>query len=457
MNIAVVILAAGQGTRMRSTHPKVLHSIGGKPMLEHVITATCSAIPDLPVSAMHVVIGHGADQVKSAFQSDIAHWVMQSKQLGTGHAVKEAAPACKGADIVLVLYGDVPLIRPETLNALISASQGKKLALLTVQTEEPYGYGRIIRNADNEIKAIVEEKDATPTQKAIKEINTGIMAIPGNYLEKWLHALKNDNTQGEFYLTDVVELAAAEGVPVTHTHPSGVTEVLGVNNRRQQAQLEREYQRFQCEQLMDAGVTLLDPSRTDIRGQLEAGQDVIIDTNCIFEGTVSLGNNVTIGSGCIIRNTSICDNTQVAAYSLIDDSQIDSHCTIGPFARLRPGTHLKKSAKIGNFVETKKAQIGEGSKVNHLSYVGDAEVGQNVNIGAGTVTCNYDGVNKYKTIIKDNAFVGSNTALVAPVSVGMTATIGAGSTITGNIDNEQLAVARSRQRNIDGWQRPVKK
>ena len=426
-------------------------------MLEHVITATYASFPNLSSTSIHVVVGHGADQVKAAFPSNPEHWVTQSQQLGTGHAMKEAMPACRDADVVLVLYGDVPLIRPETLQTLIEASQGEKLALLTVKAKKPDGYGRIIRNDANEIKAIIEEKDASEAQKAINEVNTGIMAIPGHYLEKWLESLTNNNAQNEYYLTDIVAMAALQGVPITHTHPSNETEVSGINNRHQQAQIEREYQQLQCEQLMKAGVTFLDPSRTDIRGTLKTGQDVTIDTNCIFEGNVTLGNNVTVGTGCVIRHASIGDNTQIAPYSLIDESRVSHQCNIGPFARLRPGTVLEASTKIGNFVETKQAKIGKGSKINHLSYVGDAEVGQSVNIGAGTVTCNYDGVAKYTTRIHDNAFIGSNTSLVAPVTVGIQATIGAGSTITANVNDEELAVARGRQRNITHWRRPIKK
>ncbi len=456
MNITVVILAAGQGKRMCSLLPKVLHPIGGTPMLSRVANATMTAFPQLTSEDVAIVIGHGAEQVKSALGDIPAQWVLQREQLGTGHAVKQAILTGQRVGVVIVLYGDVPLIRPETLKLLAETSRGEALALLTVNSESPFGYGRIVRDEQDNIKAIVEERDATPEQQAIKEIHTGIMAIPEQYLQKWLNALSNDNAQGEYYLTDIVAMAVAENIPVTSCQPFCKAEVQGVNDRQQQACLEREYQRLQCEALMKKGVTLLDPLRTDIRGELEAGSDVVIDTNCIFEGQVTLGNNISIGAGCIIRNASIGDNTTIAPYSLIDESQVEDNCFIGPFARLRPGTFLEQSAKIGNFVETKKSMIGEGSKINHLSYVGDTEIGKQVNIGAGTITCNYDGKNKHKTVIEDGAFIGSNTALVAPLNIGEDSTIGAGSTITHDVGKKQLSVSRGSQRNIEGWKRPEK-
>ena len=459
MEITVIVLAAGQGTRMRSAQPKVLHTIGGKPMLEHVVTAAREAFTriDHHLSSVRVVIGHGASYVKKALTHHDVRWIEQKEQLGTGHAVKQAFSDPVTADIVLVLYGDVPLIRPETLQTLVNTCGGSYLSLLTTHTATPHGYGRIVRNHRHQIQAIIEEKDASAEQKKINEINTGIMAVPAKYLKPWLDALGNNNTQKEYYLTDIIAMAAEQGVSIKGVSPVTEAEVLGINNRQQQAQIEREYQRLQAEQLMSNGVTLLDPARVDVRGQLKTGQDVTIDCNCIFEGNVTLGDNVSVGAGCILRNTTIAANCQIAPYSLIDDSHLNRHCHIGPFARLRPGTKLEESVKIGNFVETKKAVIGAGTKVNHLSYIGDATLGMNVNVGAGAITCNYDGVNKYKTTIGDNAFIGSNTALVAPVQIDASATVGAGSTITDHVADGQLAIARNKQQNIDDWTRPVKK
>jgi len=456
MNIAVLILAAGQGTRMRSSLPKVLHTIGGRSMLEHVINKVSMAFPFLAPTFLHTVIGHNAGQIKKTLARYSINWIIQQKQLGTGHAVKMALPHCDNADVVLVLYGDVPLIQPETLKQLVALSKGESLALLTVNVTDPKGYGRIIRDNKGKIQAIVEEQDALPEQKTIHEINTGIMAIPGKYLKDWITSLTNNNAQREYYLTDIVTKAVEQSIPITYLHPSSEKEVMGVNNRQQQAFLEREYQHSCAEQLMKDGVTLMDPSRIDIRGHLKTGSDVIIDVNCIFEGDVVLGNNVIVEPGCILRNSCIGDDTHIAAYSIIEEGQVKDQCAIGPFARIRPQTIVGTSAKVGNFVEIKKTNIGKGSKINHLSYIGDAEVGKEVNIGAGTITCNYDGVNKHQTRIGDQAFIGSNSALVAPINIGNNATIGAGSTVTDTVEDEQLAVARSRQDNITGWRRPEK-
>jgi bifunctional UDP-N-acetylglucosamine pyrophosphorylase/glucosamine-1-phosphate N-acetyltransferase len=459
VNIDVVVLAAGQGTRMKSALPKVLHPVAGKAMVQHVIdSAQCiahdSADKDI---AVHLVVGHGAEKVKAKVSADSLHWVEQLEQLGTGHAVLQALPGLADDSTTLILYGDVPLIKTETLQGLLKIAQRGAVALLTVELDDATGYGRIIRTNHGEVTAIVEHKDATDDQRMINEINTGIMALPTALLKRWLPQLRNDNAQQEYYLTDIIGFAAHDGITVDTAHPQDCEEVQGVNNRIQLAELERYYQRQQAEALMTAGVTLVDPARLDVRGKLSTGYDVFIDVNVIFEGKVTLGNNVSIGPNCIIKNATIADGVDIQANSMIDDSQLAEDCQIGPYARLRPGTQLDKGAKIGNFVETKKSHIGEGSKVNHLSYIGDAEIGSGVNVGAGTITCNYDGVNKSKTVINDHAFIGSNTSLVAPVNIGETATIGAGSTISGDVPAKHLSVARGKQRNIEGWKRPTKK
>ena len=455
MKTEVIILAAGQGSRMKSSLPKVLHPIAGRSMLEHVIGSAEQTLGGQ--ENIHVVIGHGAEKVREKLSHFPVQWVEQTEQLGTGHAVMQAAPACSEADVVLVLYGDVPMILPSTLQSLVSACDGKNLALLTVDLANPSGYGRIVRDNMGAIQAIVEDKDATPEQKAITETNTGIMAIPGKRISAWLNNLNNNNAQGEFYLTDIVAMAVEEGTSVVNARPSSEMEVQGVNNRMQQAQLERLLQSRQAEQFMNDGVTILDPSRLDIRGALSCGHDVVIDINCIFEGEVKLEDNVQIGPNCHIQNAVIKAGSVIKANSVIEDAVVGEGCDVGPFARLRPGSRLEKKAKVGNFVETKKAHIGEGSKVNHLSYVGDAEIGAGVNVGAGTITCNYDGVNKFKTTIADGAFIGSNTALVAPVSVGKDAVVGAGSTVNSDVPDGHLGIARGKQRNIPGWKKPVKK
>ncbi len=462
MKISVIILAAGQGSRMHSTLPKVLHTIGGRPMLEYVIRAALEAITaqsELTTvsSSVNVVTGYGAEQVQKAFNHYDVNWVIQNELLGTGHAVKQALPLCADADVILVLYGDVPLINSQTLQRLMKISAGEHLALLTTELDNATGYGRIIRNKNNEITAITEERDATEAQRQIGEINTGLMAIPGKYSQKWINTLNNENQQQEYYLTDIVAQAVADNIQVVSIHPENQTEVQGVNSRQQQAKLEREFQRMQAEHLMQRGVTLLDYKRIDIRGNLVTGRDITIDINCIFSGDVILGNNVSVGAGSVICNTHIDDGTIIEPYSVITDSKIGKNCRIGPFARIRPGTEAANFVKIGNFVETKKANIGEKTKIGHLSYVGDANIGTEVNIGAGTITCNYDGANKHETTIEDHVFIGSNTALIAPVKVGAYASTGAGSAITDNVENKQLAVARSRQQNITGWSRPEKK
>ena len=449
----IVVLAAGKGTRMKSNLPKVLHPVAGKPLLQHVLDTS----QHLGESELIVVVGHGADQVRAQVSAPKLTFIEQTQQLGTGHAVLQTLEHLRDDAVVVILYGDVPLIASDTLLDMIDHVNHFEMALLTVFLSDPTGYGRILRNSENSIVAIVEQKDASPQQLRIQEVNTGVMAVKGALLKRWLPELSNDNAQGEYYLTDVVALASRDGIAVNGIHPTSELEVLGVNNRRQQAELERYYQKTNADQLMEGGVTLLDPYRFDVRGKLTCGHDVIIDVNCVFEGNVSLGNGVIIEPNCILRNVSLADGVLVKANSHLEDAEIGPHCEIGPYARLRPGTVLAEGAKIGNFVETKKTTVGKGSKINHLSYVGDATLGEKVNVGAGTITCNYDGVNKFNTEIGDGVFVGSNTALVAPIKIGEGATIGAGSTITKNIEPEELAIARGKQRNIAGWQKPVKK
>ncbi|WP_257294346.1 bifunctional UDP-N-acetylglucosamine diphosphorylase/glucosamine-1-phosphate N-acetyltransferase GlmU [Endozoicomonas sp. YOMI1] len=456
MRADIVILAAGQGSRMKSKLPKVLHRIAGKPMLEHVILSALHTQRKVGDGKIHVVIGHGAEQVKKALGHYDLNWVVQEEQLGTGHAVQQVLPGCKGADVVLVLYGDVPLIHSSSLQSLLAASNGERLGLLTINLANPSGYGRIIRDGFGNIQAIVEDKDATPEQLAINEVNTGIMAIPGNKVSRWVSNLKNENVQHEFYLTDIVSMAVAEETPVIHVQPQSPIEVEGVNSRVQLMELERARQQQLANNLMVNGVTIIDPHRLDIRGDVKTGHDITLDINVVLEGRVELADNVYIEPGCVIRNSVIGEGAVIKAHSILEDAVVAAGCEVGPFARLRPGTELKEKARVGNFVEIKKTVIGKGSKVNHLSYVGDSEVGDEVNVGAGTITCNYDGVNKFKTVIGDAAFIGSNSSLVAPVTIGRGATTGAGSTITQDIPDEQLAVARGKQRNIEGWQRPVK-
>ncbi|MFB2764751.1 bifunctional UDP-N-acetylglucosamine diphosphorylase/glucosamine-1-phosphate N-acetyltransferase GlmU [Marinobacter shengliensis] len=448
----VVILAAGQGSRMKSALPKVLHPVAGKAMLHHVIDTA----KQLGAEKIHTVIGHGADQVRASLDEPSVNWVMQTEQLGTGHAVAQALPDLPDDARVLVLYGDVPLTSKDTLEAMVCDLDDGNLALLTVDMDNPHGYGRIVRNAEGQVQAIVEQKDATAEQQDIHEVNTGILAVSARHLKSWLPTLSNSNAQGEYYLTDIIAMAVTHGLSVTVSQPLNPFEVQGVNNRLQLAELERWYQRQQVERLMTEGATLADPARVDVRGELTIGNDLWIDVNAVFEGKVSLGSNVVIGPNCVIKDSTIADGAEIKANSVLEGAIVGANAQIGPFARLRPGTELAANTKVGNFVETKKAVVGEGSKINHLSYVGDASLGRNVNVGAGTITCNYDGVNKFKTEIGDGVFVGSNTSLVAPVTVAAEATIGAGSTITRNVAESELAVARGKQRNIAGWERPKK-
>lgn len=452
MKFDVVILAAGQGTRMRSALPKVLHPLAGKPLLQHVIDTA----HQLGAANVHAVIGHGAEQVREQLADAQCQWVLQQEQLGTGHALAQALPNINPDHAVLVLYGDVPLVRPETLHALLMKQNRNGLGLLTAILEDPTGYGRILREQEA-IVGIVEQKDATPEQLTITETNTGILVAPAARLQEWLPRLSSANAQGEYYLTDIVAMAVADGVEVIAHHPVEQWEVQGVNNRLQLAELERAYQYQQAERLLLEGASLADPARIDVRGQLMVGQDVSIDVNCVFEGRVVLHDGVRIGSNCVLRNTEIGPGSVVESHSVLVDAEVAGHCQIGPFARIRPGTCLEEGAKVGNFVEIKNSQLKPGSKVNHLSYIGDAVVGEGANVGAGTITCNYDGANKYRTEIGPGAFIGSNSSLVAPVIIGARATVAAGSTITNDIGSEQLGVARGRQRNIDGWNRPEKK
>ena len=453
-----IVLAAGKGTRMKSALPKVLHPIAGRPMLAHVLEAARA----LGAVGTHVVYGHGGDAVRAYFDEhdlrfDGLEWVRQSEQLGTAHAVKQAMPKIPNGARVLVLYGDVPLIRPETLRRLI-AEAGDGLGLLTVELDDPGGYGRIVRDARFKVKRIVEDKDANARQKAIREVNTGVLTAPASALRAWLERIGNDNAKGEYYLTDVVGLAVDDKQRVAAVTASSAAEVEGVNDRLQLAHQERVFQAAAAERLLRAGLGLADPSRFDLRGELEFGHDVNLDVGVIIEGKVSLGDGVRIGPYCVLRDVEIAAGTQIAAHSLIESARIGRDCRIGPFARIRPDTVLEDEVHIGNFVETKKTQIGRGSKANHLSYLGDAQIGSGVNIGAGTITCNYDGSNKHTTVIENGAFVGSNTSLVAPVRVGSKATVGAGSVLTRDAPDGALTIARSReQKSYTNWQRPSKK
>lgn len=450
--LSVVILAAGKGTRMYSHLPKVLHQLGGKPLIQHVI----DTVSTLPVDNIYVIYGHGKQQLEQALEREPVKLVLQEEQLGTGHAVLQTVPYLQDDEDVLILYADTPLISNHTLTQLIASKPAQGLALLTVNLTDPTGYGRIIRQHDD-IVGIVEQKDANEAQKLINEVNTGIMLVPGKQLKQWLSRLTNNNAQREYYLTDIIGMAHIDGFKVVASHPSATFEAEGVNNRLQLATLERLYQQHKAEQLLLAGVTLCDPARFDLRGQLEHGKDVIIDTNVIIEGHVKLGNQVVIGSGCILKDCVIDDGCIISPYTVIENAHLAKDCTVGPFARLRPGAELAENAHVGNFVELKQTKLGRGSKAGHLSYLGDSDIGANVNIGAGTITCNYDGANKFKTIIKDDVFVGSDTQLVAPVIVAKGATIGAGTTVTKNIGENELVLSRIKQKHIPHWQRPMKK
>ncbi|MGM0481015.1 MAG: bifunctional UDP-N-acetylglucosamine diphosphorylase/glucosamine-1-phosphate N-acetyltransferase GlmU [Pseudomonadota bacterium] len=453
MKLRIVILAAGKGTRMRSNLPKVLHTVANKPMVEHVIDCARALNP----SAIDLIYGHGAEQLKQRVTGSDLNWIEQQQQLGTGHAVQQALPHIKDDEKVLVLYGDVPLLTPDTVKGLLDASADTELGLLTMYLNNPLGYGRIIRDQDQQIQGIVEQKDANLDQLRIDEVNTGIMVASGDRFKQWLQDLSNDNAQQEYYLTDVVAMAAEQGVEIASAQPKQTSEVEGANNRQQLAALERAYQWRMAEQVMTAGATLIDPARFDCRGQLEVGADVVIDVNVVFEGDVQLGHGVVIEPNCVIKDAHIGDGSVVRANSHIEGATLAKNCKVGPFARLRTGSVLAEEAQVGNFVEMKKSRLGKGSKASHLTYLGDTQVGEFANIGAGTITCNYDGANKSVTEIGDKAFIGSNSSLVAPVSIGANATVGAGSVITRPVAEDELAVGRGKQRNINNWQRPQKK
>ncbi len=451
MSLDIVILAAGQGTRMRSALPKVLHPVAGKSMLGHVIDSARQLQPQ----SIQVVIGHGAETVRERLAAEDLSFMLQAQQLGTGHAVAQALPKLS-AENVLILYGDVPLIEVDTLQRLLKQVSAEQLGLLTVDLNDPTGYGRIVRDEHGVVKAIVEHKDATPAQRSICEGNTGILAVPGKRLAEWLGRLSNNNAQGEYYLTDVIAMAVADGLVVATEQPLDAMEVQGANDRMQLAELERHYQKRAARQLMAQGVTLRDPARFDVRGEVVVGRDVLIDINVILEGRVVIEDNVEIGPNCVIKNSTLHKGAVVKANSHIEGAELGEGSDAGPFARLRPGSVLGAKAHVGNFVELKNAVLGEGAKAGHLSYLGDAEVGARTNIGAGTITCNYDGANKFKTTLGEDVFIGSNSALVAPVTLGDGATTGAGSVITADVPANTLAVGRARQRNIEGWKRPTK-
>lgn len=451
MDVSIVILAAGQGTRMRSALPKVLQRLAGRPLLQHVIDCARTA----GASDICVVYGHGGGTVKSAFADQPLRWALQAEQLGTGHAARQAMPDTPAQNRVLILFGDVPLLQPSTLQRLMQNCGNDEIAVLTVDMDNPHGYGRIVRE-NGKVVRTVEEKDATRAEQAIREINTGVLYAPAGRLKQWLGHLGNDNSQDEYYLTDIIEMAVADGVVVHGVKADNWKEVMGINDRKQLAEAERALQQRLVDELMASGVGFADPARVDIRGKLTCGSDVFIDVNAVFEGEVTLGDNVKVESSNVIRDSSIGEGTVVHPHCHIEGATIGPDCEIGPFARLRPGAELVRKVKVGNFVEVKKSIIGDGSKVNHLSYIGDTTIGARVNVGAGTITCNYDGANKYRTTIGDEAFIGSGVELVAPVEVGAGATIGAGSTITKPVPDDTLAIARARQETVSGWKKPLK-
>jgi bifunctional UDP-N-acetylglucosamine pyrophosphorylase/glucosamine-1-phosphate N-acetyltransferase len=452
MTLSVVILAAGKGTRMCSRLPKVLHKIADKPMVQHVI----DSVKGVGAENIHLIYGHGGDQMKGRITESHLNWIQQTEQLGTGHAMQMAMPHFKETEKILIVYGDVPLLTPQTLERLIDAQPEGGIGLLTVHLDNPTGYGRIER-VDGNVTAIVEQKDATQSQREIKEVNTGILVASARDLRRWLPALSNDNAPGEYYLTDIIQMAHQEGGVICAVHPTSTVEVEGVNNRLQLSKLERAYQLQAAEKLLLNGVMLRDPARFDLRGELVCGQDVDIDINVIIKGSVSLGNGVVIGANCILIDCDIADDVVVQPNSIIESSIIGERSTIGPFARIRPQTVLKKEVHIGNFVEIKKSTLGDGSKCGHLSYLGDTTLGERVNVGAGVITCNYDGANKFQTIIGDDVFIGSDCQLIAPVTVGNGATTGAGTTVVNDVPEDTLAIARTKQRHINHWKRPTKK
>ncbi|MGH8291142.1 MAG: bifunctional UDP-N-acetylglucosamine diphosphorylase/glucosamine-1-phosphate N-acetyltransferase GlmU [Steroidobacteraceae bacterium] len=450
--LAVVILGAGQGKRMRSDLPKVLQPLAGRPLLQHVIDIARALGP----ASLHVVHGYGGDRVRAALAGEPVSWIEQAEQLGTGHALRQVAPHLADGERVLVLYGDVPLIRAATLERLLAQAPPSGIAILTVKLEDPSGYGRVIRDSRGGVGRIVEERDATKRELAIRECNTGVLVAPAKRLRRWLERLKNDNAQGEYYLTDVIGMAVKERARVVPLLAESAEEALGVNDKEQLAQVEAAYRRQRAADLMRAGVTVIDPARLDVRGSVEAGRDVTLDVNVVLEGLVSLGDRTRIGAGCVIRDSEIGADTEILPYSVIDGAVIGASCRIGPFARIRPTTVLDREVHVGNFVEVKNSRIGPDSKANHLSYVGDAQVGERVNIGAGTIIANYDGANKHRTVIEDDVHTGSNSVLVAPITIGAGATVAAGSTVANQVPAGKLTIARARQTTIESWKRPTK-
>jgi bifunctional UDP-N-acetylglucosamine pyrophosphorylase / glucosamine-1-phosphate N-acetyltransferase len=452
MSLEIIVLAAGQGKRMRSQLPKILHALAGRPLLAHVLAAAGALAPRKIV----VVHGHGAEQVRAAFADAKVEWVLQAEQLGTGHAVQQAMPRISQDAQVLILYADVPLVRPATLKKLVDHGRDG-LAVMTAELADATGYGRIVRESSGNVARIVEHKDASREELAIREINAGFMATSARLLSGWLGKLTNRNAQKEYYLTDIVTLAGAEGLPVRGVKVDEAWEVAGVNSKRDLAELERRFQKNEAERLLSEAVTLADPARIDVRGELTCGNDVVIDVNCVFEGRVALADGVRIGPNCVLRNVSVGANSEVLAFSHLEESDVGARCRVGPYARLRPGTRLAEEVHIGNFVEVKASRIGKGSKANHLTYLGDSEIGSAVNVGAGTITCNYDGVGKHRTVIEDDCFIGSDATLVAPVRIARGSYIGAGSTINKDTPAGQLTVARARQVSIPSWKPPKKK
>ncbi|MGH8398246.1 MAG: bifunctional UDP-N-acetylglucosamine diphosphorylase/glucosamine-1-phosphate N-acetyltransferase GlmU [Gammaproteobacteria bacterium] len=453
MPVSIIILAAGQGKRMHSDLPKVLQPLGGKTLLEHVVQTAATLKP----AGIHVVYGHGGEQVPNALKHLPVQWVLQPEQLGTGHAVVQALPKIPDDHVILVLYGDVPLVRTETMQAVTVCAQRGELAVLTARLADPAGYGRILRDAEGQVQRVVEDKDATPDERNINEISTGLLACKASLLRAWLAKLHNHNAQKEYYLPDVIPMAVNEGILVTGILVAEESEVAGVNDRRQLAAAEATLRQRNADVLMQQGVTLRDPARIDVRGELSCGRDVILDINCVFEGQVKLGNRVRIGPNVTIRDCEIGNDTEVFAHCVLDGARIGARVRVGPFARLRPEAELADEVHIGNFVEVKKTRLGRNSKANHLAYLGDTDIGHGVNVGAGTITCNFDGVNKHRTVIGDDAFIGSNTSLVAPVTVGAGATIGAGSVIARDAPAGTLTLGRAEQKTVMGWQRPQKK
>lgn len=453
MSLSIIILAAGQGTRMHSDIPKVLHKLAGKSLFEHVYTSA-SLVNHRQIIAVY---GFGGEWVKKELHHLDVDWVEQKQQLGTGHAVQQVIDRIPDRDMVLILYADIPMITSETLHHLVDAAKDTGFGLLTSYIDHPAGYGRIIRNDRGEVQRIVEEKDATGTERDICEINTGMMAVAGKPLKRWTNALQNRNAQKEYYLTDIIAMAVEEGITINTINPESAVEIRGINDRAQLAEMERYYQLVQAHQLMRRGVTMMDPARFDLRGDIEIGRDIVIDVNVVLEGRLKIGDNVTIGANCCIRNSIIGNDVDILPDCVIDDAIIGDHCRIGPFARVRPGTHLDESVHVGNFVEIKKSMVGKDSKINHLSYIGDSEIGRDVNVGAGTITCNYDGARKHKTVIEDNVFIGSDAQLIAPVRVGTGATIAAGTTVTRDVEDNVLAISRVEQQTVKKWKRPKKK